>query len=333
LEHAFYDTYLNEVERDSLAFDGTSVAIFTIYNGQNLVAERDGPCFKTAEICASAGSELYSYDELGRLISVTHGDGSTRTRQYSGLKVSDFDEVQNQRYVVQDQLGRATRSVAFVDNGREIATNFTYEPFGLLHTVADAYGNTVRSVHDASGRQIELSDPDSGDHFYKWSPFDELSEEQDGNGFYIRYVRDALGRVETIRDKDGVTRICWDRVPNGIGNPAFARSTDGIQTDFQYDPVGRVSKATWMIGGKKYNFGTTYDPAGRIDTISYPFPTLAPFTVQRKYNSSGFLWQVVNAKTQSLYWQDDLRTSAAKSLKRNSAMESPRNEPLIFVAG
>jgi YD repeat-containing protein len=234
------------VERDSTGFDGQTVVTLTTYNSQGLVAETDGPCFANAP-CSSSSSERYSYDELGRFIGVAHADGSSRKRMHVGLKTTEFDELQNQHYVVQDQLGHVVKSVAITDAGREISTAFAYEPFGLLKTVTDSNGNVVNTVHDVKGRRLVLRDPDSGGHVYQWTSFDELDDEQDGNGFVTTYMRDALGRVQTITDKDGAANFSWDTAPNGIGKLASATSTDGVTTTYAYDSKGHLSTSTWNI--------------------------------------------------------------------------------------
>ena len=311
-----YDAYLNEVERDSTGFDGQTIVRLTTYNSQGLVVETDGPCFVSGAPCSSSGSERYSYDELGRLISVLHADGSSRKRTHVGLKTTEFDELENQHYVVQDQLGHVAKSVAITDAGREISTTFTYEPFGLLQTVTDSNGNVVRTVHDVKGRELELSDPDSGKHFYHWTSFDELHDQQDGNGLFTTFTLDALGRVRTIRDKDGTTNYYWDTATNGIGKIASTTSADKVTTTYAYDLQGRAQTSTWDIDGSEYSFGATYDSAGRVDTVTYPStPGRKAFAVQQKYNSSGFLNQVLNANTGALIWQADAQNERGRVTK------------------
>jgi len=309
-----YDAFLNEVEHDSTGFDGTPIAIVTNYNAQGLISERDGPCYKTISNCASAGSEKYTYDELGRRIGTIHGDGSRRKKTYLGLKITDFDELQNQHYLVQDQLGRVARSVRVVDKGREVPIIFNYEPFGLIQTVTDAYGNVVSAAYDVRGRQITLNDPDSGNHSYEWSAFGDLAAEQNGN-IHIQYQRDTLGRIEAVKDTDGTATFCWDAALHGIGKISNTRSTDGITTAYLYDSKARISTATWTVGHSKYRFGLSYDSYGRLDTISYPLVGHSPFTVKEKYNQFGFLQQVINARTSSVYWQVDAQNERGEIRK------------------
>ena len=233
-----YDPYLYEIQRDKTGFDGQSIIRLTTYNGQNLVAERQGPCFYGSANCSSSGLKRYTYDELGRLIRLQGEDGYGPNWTHSGLKTTRHDAVGNERYTIQDQLGHVTKTAAITTGGREIPTTFAYEPFGLLRTITDAYGNRTVWVHDVRGRASTLNDPDSGDHVYQWTCFNELSDDQDGNGLHTTYVRDPLGRVRTITNtKDGTAKFEWDTAPNGIGKIASETSTDGITTAYVYNSM------------------------------------------------------------------------------------------------
>jgi RHS repeat-associated protein len=300
----YSDPFLNEVERDWTGFDGQTVIELTSYNNQGLVAERDGPCLYGAAICAASGSEQYSYDELGRPLNVQHADGSNFQAKYSGLQSTTYDELQNEHYFLEDQLGRMSKSVGFNSQGKEVPTTFTYEPFGLLHTVSDAGGHAIQTVHDTRGRPVSVNDPDSGKHLFKWTTFDELEEEQEANGFVTRYQRDILGRIQNARDHDGTTEFCWDTALHGIGKIGRTRSADHVTTQYEYDPLGKIKTSVVTVGRNKYAFGMSYDPFGRLETVTYPGVSgQPPFVIRQEYTRTGFLKRVVNATTGSLFWQ------------------------------
>jgi YD repeat-containing protein len=215
-----------------------------------------------------------------------------------------------------DQLGRTTSSVAITTGGHEIPTTFTYEPFGLLNTITDTYGNVMRTVHDIRGRPQVLNDPDSGDHFYQWNCYNELAQAQDGNGFYTTYVSDGIGRVKAITNKDGTAVFNWDTAPNGIGKLANATSTDGINTSYAYNPIGQLAGSSWTVGGNTFNLGLNYDPYGRLGTITYPSSSgNTGFSTQQNYNPYGYLSRVTNFSSGAMLWQTDSMNERSKITK------------------
>jgi RHS repeat-associated protein len=301
-----YDAFGNVIESDATAFDGETVAVRTTYNGQNLVDERFGPCHVPLPPPAYSKLRKYTYDEWNRLIRLDHGNGVGRRWTYAGLKTVRYDAAGNQRYRVEDQLGRVTKSVALVAANREVPVTYHYGPFGVLDQVIDAYGNAVRLAYDVRGRPLVLDDPDAGNNTYGWTPFNELNRAQDGSSSVSTYARDALGRVLTITDKDGTSTFEWDTAPNGIGKLASATSSDGITTSYGYDPVGRVSTSSWSVDGNAYTFAFTYDPVGRLQTLTYPSaPGQTAFAIRQVYNQFSYPMQVVDAATGSLFWQAD----------------------------
>jgi RHS repeat-associated protein len=316
-----YDPYLHEIERDHTGFDGETIISLISYNGQDLVAEVDGPCFNGPQPCSQTGQKQFGYDELGRLLSLRKADGSVRSWSYDGLKTTYQNASGNQRYNVRDELGHAIKSVSFNASGQEIVTTFAYEPFGLLQKIIDTTGSETRQVHDVRGRTIVLNDHDSGDHFFTWTPYDELLSEQNGNSVTKTYQYDGLGRVFKSTEPAGTSTITWDTAPNGIGKPASATSTDGVTTTYSYDSQSRLTSTTCNIEQTPYKIQLTYDLLGRIDTITYPtVPGRPPFAIRRHYNQNGFLDQVLDLNNNKVYWEietEDARGQILNELAGN----------------
>ena len=295
---------MNEVVGKWVGFNGQTAALSFAYNPQGLISQRIGPCFSPGSACST--SSKYIHDNLGRITGIEHEDGDGPKWQYSGLTTTHYDPLGNQRSTLQDQLGRVIRSAAVITGNRQIATTFAYEPFGLVSTITDTYGNVTRTVHDVRGRPQLVNDLDSGDHFYQWDCYDELLNAQDGNGFYTSYVPDGIGRIQSVTNKDGTASFTWDTSPNGIGKLASATSTDGVTTSYTYNPSGQTATTTWEIDGNTYRFALGYDNVGRLKNISYPSAAGQPaFAIQRNYNQFGFLYQVLDANTGSVFWQAD----------------------------
>jgi RHS repeat-associated protein len=300
-----YDAFLNDVLMYTTSFDGRRIETHKAYDDQGHVVEIDGPCFGDTFACRDIAPNLYAYDHLGRLIAARHGEADGIKWTYSGLRSTRYDEVGNQRYADLDQLGRITNS-AVINAGKVIKTAFDYGPFSLPSKITDTKGNITRLSYDVRGRVNDLRDPDSGNHSYKWTAFDEPSDERDGNGLNTTYIRDALGRVQTVTDKNGTANFTWDRAPNGIGKIANAISSDGVETGYAYDPKGHLVGATWRVDGSAYGFGFSYDAIGRIDSVTYPsLPGRTGFATEQKYNEFGFVYQVIDPRGHRVFWQAD----------------------------
>ncbi|HYK36953.1 RHS repeat-associated core domain-containing protein [Alloacidobacterium sp.] len=300
----YSDAYMNEVERDWTGFDGQTTILLTSYDAQGLVSEQDGPCLDSDTPCSASSSEQYTYDELGRPIGLAHADGSSRKTTHINLKTAYFDELQNQRYTLQDQLGRVTKSVAISDSDVEIPVSYGYGPFNLLETILDPRGNIIHTTYDIRGRPSTLDHPDSGKHTFSWNPFGDLREERDGNGHLTRYKRDPLGRITAIRDKDGLTDFCWDISPHGFGMIGQARSNSGIKGTYSYDTISRPVAIDSRIAGKSYEIGISFDSIGRVASITYPHTQSGPrFGIRQVFNPYGYLQQIVDANSGMLFWK------------------------------
>lgn len=301
-----YDAFQHVVGKTWKAFDGQTVTVRTAYNGQNLLEKTEGPCYLGPQTCGASSSERYAYDELGRLLTVTHADGSASRVTYNDLKTTYVDESGNQRSVLEDQRGRLVKSLSINDEGKEVPITYRYAPFGLLASITDSANNTADTQYDIRGRVRSLHEPDLGSQAFQWSPFDDLRESRVGNNRVTTYQHDRLGRVIKMANPDGITQFRWDTAAHGIGRLDRSKSPDGIESVYAYDVLARTNTVTSKIDGKVYDVSLAYDALGRLSTIAYPEVQNQPrFTIQQQFNAFGYLQQVVDAQSQLVYWKID----------------------------
>ena len=301
-----YDAFQNVIEKNWKAFDGQTVVLLNAYNGQNLLAKKEGPCYLGPLPCAEAGSEQYAYDELGRLIKVNHADGSARKVTYTDLKTTYVDESGNQRSVLEDQRGRLVKSLSVTAEGKEVPIRYRYAPFGLVASITDPANNTVDTQYDIRGRVRTLHDPDRGLQAFQWSPFDELRESRDSNNRVTTYQHDPLGRVIKLTNPDGITQFRWDTAAHGIGLLDRSKSPDGIESVYTYDALARTNTVASKIDGALYELKMSYDGLGRLSTVAYPEVRNHPrFAIRNQFNAFGYLEQVVDEQSQLVYWKVD----------------------------
>jgi RHS repeat-associated protein len=227
------------------------------------------------------------YDNAGRPLEVLAPDGRFAQVAYSGLKSTITDPKGNQSYSIEDDLRRITKHVSImpasdVGGAREIATTYVWGAFSQLEKIVDANGHAVQASYDTVGRVSSTTDPDRGSKTLTFNAFGDLISVLDAVGT-TTFTPDALGRTTNVVSPDGTATYTWDTATNGIGQLATSTSADGVDKTLTYDSLSRVSSTTWKIDGESYALGQTYDPLGRLETISYP--EVSPWSrFKSKYN-------------------------------------------------
>ncbi|HEX9742385.1 MAG TPA: RHS repeat-associated core domain-containing protein [Nitrospiraceae bacterium] len=236
----------------------------------------------------------YSYDPVGRLVSVTDPDGAVTTTAYNDWAVTATDAAGNHTTRVQDAYGRLMRVEEH--NGTQLYTT-TYEYDGLdnLTRVTDAAGNVTTMTYDSLGRKIAMDDPDMGHWQYGYDAVDNLTTQTDARGAVIDFSYDVLNRVirkeysappaSSIQLPASVQYTFDDTsVPYPLGR--LTRVVDGSGTStFSYDMFGRVTQEVKVIDGTTHTIQRGYDLAGRLETLTYPDGDVAAYT----YNTQGGL--------------------------------------------
>jgi RHS repeat-associated protein len=199
--------------------------------------------------CSGAG-DSYTYDALGRVLTVTHADGSNVSYTYTGRATQVTDENGISRIVQVDGLGRTTYAcevsgttllgVAPVNCGLDIAAtgflttyvyNTDYSRANAQEITATQGAQTRYFETDLLGRTTLVVEPESGVTTYSYAYSGST-----GLGLTVQRTRPE------------------ENQPVG--------STNTVTTTTQYDSVGRVVS----IG---YNDGFTPSKAFYYDTNAY----------------------------------------------------------------
>lgn len=218
----------------------------------------DGSVVKWAYVCKK-------YDSLGREI------GSSQTA---------FDACQN-TYIATayDALGRVS-SVSFPD-GRP-SVSYIYN--GLSTTVRTA-GDAARDVtvtHDARGRVVSRTEPESATVNYTYNDFDQVLTASVVGGGTITTTYDSLGRKQTVKDTN-VSSASTLRTFTYKANGDLQSMADanGKTITYDYDILGRVTRRCYGTSCTSSNAEVvTYDTApiaggvgtmkGSVHTVSRP---------------------------------------------------------------
>ena len=262
-----------------------------------------GTGFDSSKVCSGSG-DTYTYDVLGRIKTVSHGDGTSGSYTYVGRATQYSDENGATRVAQIDGLGRPTIVCEISSNssmpgsgsptscGTDISgTGFTttYSYTSATGTTTITQGAQTRIFQtDSLGRPISVTEPESGTTTYSYA--------YNSTGLVVTRQRpqanqtnpsvltttttqyDSLGRVVSISYSDGtpLKAFAYDASANwGItqtnlkGHLSFA-AVNGAGTVYSYDPTGRVTILDECLpsgcgnGAYDKQLYYTYDLAGNL---------------------------------------------------------------------
>lgn len=239
--------------------DGRGNAIKTRHpDGSQTLRRYDAQGRVIAEETPDAIEHAYVYDGAGDLVEETH-DGSTIRHRYDafGHRVATTNPAgQTTRFTV-DLAGRRTRA----EHPDGTVEQWRYDGAGHCVEQQTRNGGTWRYDYDGAGRKLRTHTPegrvlestyglndryaghrtDSGRGFtYAYDRCDRLVEHTTDDGVTDRYTYDSAGRL-IRRDYGDGSHVEWTPAPHG--EPAAARTADGIEQLFTHDPSERIVEA------------------------------------------------------------------------------------------
>ncbi len=235
------------------------------------------------------------YDAVGRVIRQTDPAGNYTTFAYSGLTTVTTDPLGRSSTKTIDMEGNLVLS----EDAMEGTVEYEYDLDGHCITVTGPR-TTIVTEYDRMGRRTRLVDPDLGETTYRYNGFGELTG-QTSNGKVTSYIYDLLGRVEWEEMDDYTIIHYYDSQWKGSEDQAttFMGGTGRVQ--YTYDTHGRVITKTEYITNKTFVTRFTYNALNQVEQITYP----NGLKVRNTY-SNGYLYEVRNADTDSLYWRAGL---------------------------
>ena len=182
----------------------------------------------------------YTYDGLGRTVSVLSSDNaSTTTYLYSGNNTTITDPALNWKEQTTDAMGDLTQlTEPNPAGGSNYVTSYTYDVMGHLTNVSMPRlptGTQTRSfVYDSNQHLASVTNPESGTTAYTYNGDATLATKTDAKGQVAKYTYDSYKRVTTIKrypnpsqptteDTCQRTTITYDTGPNGWGRTATAQ--------------------------------------------------------------------------------------------------------------
>jgi RHS repeat-associated protein len=261
---------------------------------------------ETATMYPDGTSEAYTYDAAGRRTSRTDRAGRVMSFAYDSRgSLTRITTAAGSTGMVHDADGRlvdetpptggrahtqytATGKVASYTDAAGHTWRYTYDDADHLQTYTDPLDHVRRYTYDAAGRLHRLDNRAGQSLTYSYGRDGQITEIKGSDGVQVSYGYDPLGRHTTFRtDVATVTQL-----PDDAGRPVretveiaglskpvtltrqwtptgkLAQLDDGFgTTTLSYGDGGRLSSVSDDQAGR---FGFTYDPSGRLSTLSRP---------------------------------------------------------------
>jgi len=289
---SYYDAMGRAVTSIVESFNGLDhVRSDTVYDAFGRVEKTSRPYYLAS---GTPKWLTYTYDVLGRALTLTMADGSVTTNAYHGLTSS----MTNPKGEVKTTVLNAQGLTASVTDPLGNVVTYAYDAFDNLIATTDPLGNVSSATYDSAGRKIAMSDPDMGGWSYSYDVLGQLKTQTDAKGQVTTLSYDLLGRV-TQRVEGGMTsNWVYDTAPMGVGKLASASTDQGYSRSQFYDGLGRPSQTSITILGDTSTVSTYYDAEGRVNLIAYP----SGLQAQYDYTPTGYLAGLKDATTGQVFW-------------------------------
>jgi RHS repeat-associated protein len=222
--------------------------------------------------------QVFSFDGLGRLRTVTNPDGTMGQRVYGNGYVASYDELGQEKVVWTDAYGQ-TSQVRERNGSTYQYTTYAHDLLGNLVRVTNAAGNVTTVSWDSLGRKLVGCDPDTGCSSFTYDAAGRVLTYRDAKGQVTRFTYDAVGRRLTKTLADGrQSRWVYDEPGRGASRGTLTSMVDPSGSEARsYDAAGRVTSLTKCVSGTCYTLGYAYDAAGRLSRLTYPDGEVVPY--------------------------------------------------------
>ena len=239
----------------------------------------------------------YAYDGINRLTKVTYPNGSAKTYTYDCCNLT----------AVSDKSG---------------TVSFGYDPANRLTALKDVYGNIITYQRDPAGRLASLVYPDGKAVAYDYDPANRLVSVTDWLGNVTRYEYDVTGnlvaatypdRSTVLQDYDGANRLKsmldfkGDATVNAAFDYALDQSGNRKAVSF-YQPLNAVPSIqkvsySYDADNRLLTAGTTqfqYDNEGNLKTRTSG-STVSTYS----WNYDAIITRIVNGSSYTAYYTHD----------------------------
>jgi RHS repeat-associated protein len=276
----------------------------TSYHPLGKVLRESLPYFSTGASSTSATTTpalfiSYQYDALNRLTALANAVGTTTTN-YDDWKQTLTDPEGKTKALYFDAYDNLEK-VDEVNSTSTYTTQYEWNGNKNLTKITDAENNIRNFTYDGLGRRLTAedlhgaSDTTFGTWYYAYDESGNLASTTDPRSQNVVYTYDNLNRplTENFTGSSGTeARYGYDSCVGGIGKLCTASTTDAVQIDYEYNPLGLIKRELKTIKG--IGFWTDYGYDRQKNQLSIIHNDVS--TIGYDYNSAG--------QVTGVWWQE-----------------------------
>ncbi|HLK49425.1 MAG TPA: hypothetical protein VKT49_14890, partial [Bryobacteraceae bacterium] len=240
----------------------------------------------------------YTYDGIGRTLTVTAPDGSVTRYSYQGNQTTVTDPAGKWKTTVTDAQGNLTQVIEpNPGGGANFVTSYTYD--GMNHltgvTMTRPEGTQTRSFVYTGPDLTSATNPENGTTTYTYNGAHQVLMRTDANRNQTNYTYDGYGRLTQVQhfgnghNGDGWTYTYDTPIDSGFGATntwgrlaavQFGGSAPGFTYEYGYSTAGRITKQRMVATGlppgqfapsnQTLDATYTWDNEGRVVSEGYP---------------------------------------------------------------
>ena len=289
-----------------------------VTDARGLVTSTVAPLGNAAGGVPAAHETTYTYDDMGRVLTMTDPLDATTTYEYDefGRLSLETSPLGFETTYVHDRAGQRRSVTRQISANVTATTSYEYDDDGNLDAIVDAEGRRIEIDHDLVGRPILQRDQADNTWTTVYDVAGRVIRLEDPTGRVQRFDYDTVGRVTTSTDAaDEGTTFTY------TVNDAVETVTDPLDhtTTYGYDWLGRqtsLENAEHEITTFGYDTGsnltTVTDP--RLKVTTFVYDTVRQLTKVRDHtnaetvytwDANGRLTQRKNARNHSETYEYD----------------------------
>lgn len=272
-----YDSFGRLIKSQNTNTNNSNQTIDVTYNNLGQMVKVSYP-YDSSGILAgyfSTQDTNYSYDSLGRNISVSQGDLTNYTDYIVNGKITrDNTPNQNRKEYKYNSLGKLSSVKEYTNASNANETKYEWNLLGNLIKLTDNLGNIRNFNYDSEGRLLKQEDLHAaadntfGVYSYTYDVNGNLVSKKDPSGNVATFEYDILNRPK--KESFGVvSNYVYDTCQNGVGSLCEVSNYNYTQK-LRYNKAGQIFTETKNIDDKTFVQMYEYNDLGQNTKIFLP---------------------------------------------------------------